>query len=58
MGIRAAIAKRLAREKANLVLFGRSEDKLATVAKDIRSIAGSSIKIFSTAVDVQSYESV
>ena len=58
MGIGAAIAERLAHEKANLILFARSEDKLATVAKDIQSIAGSSIKVFSTAVDVQSYESV
>lgn len=57
MGIGAAIARRLADESATLILFARSEDKLKTVADDLRS-SHSDLEIFTTVVDVQSYDSL
>lgn len=58
MGIGAAVAKRLARERANLILFARSEDKLQSLSHELRRIAGDSIQIYTSVVDVQSYESI
>lgn len=52
MGIGAAIAHRLAKEKANLILFSRSKDKLATLAKDLESTAG---KVLYYPVDVREH---
>ncbi|KAH6643068.1 short chain dehydrogenase/ reductase-like protein [Boeremia exigua] len=57
MGIGAAIAKRLASESANLILFARSEDKLDSVAHECKSMQ-SSIKVHTTSVDVSDHESM
>lgn len=58
MGIGAAIAKRLAKEEANLILFARSEDKLNKLADEIRNISDKSVQVFTSIVDVQSYSSI
>ena len=58
MGIGASIATRLAQEKANLILFARSADKLKNLSETIHKSHGDSIKIFTTTVDVQSYQSM
>lgn len=55
MGIGAAIARNLARNGANLILFARSEDKLAELSKELYEIAGEKIKVFCKAVDVREY---
>ncbi|KAF2128013.1 short chain dehydrogenase/ reductase-like protein [Dothidotthia symphoricarpi CBS 119687] len=54
MGIGAAIAKRLAAESANLFLFARSEDKLNSIAQDLRS-QHSGLKVSTAVVDVRSH---
>ncbi|KAL5119778.1 hypothetical protein ACEQ8H_002384 [Pleosporales sp. CAS-2024a] len=54
MGIGAAIARRLAASQATLILFSRSADKLATLAKELQD-SHSSLKVFTTAVDVQDH---
>jgi NADP-dependent 3-hydroxy acid dehydrogenase YdfG len=58
MGIGAAIAKRLAHEQANLILFARSGDKLKALSDEIHKTSGESIKLFTSIVDVQSYSSI
>ncbi|KAF2112161.1 short chain dehydrogenase/ reductase-like protein [Lophiotrema nucula] len=55
MGIGAAIAKRLAQEQANLILFARSGDKLKNLSKEVRDEVGTSIQILTTVVDVREY---
>lgn len=45
MGIGAAIARRLAKEEANLILFARSEDKLKALSDDIHSVAGEKVQV-------------
>lgn len=57
MGIGATIAKRLASESANLILFARSEDKLKTVAQECLQVRPS-IKIHVASVDVSNHESL
>ncbi len=57
MGIGATIAKHLAAQSANLILFARSEDKLKTVAQDCQQ-AQPDIKIHTASVDVANYESL
>jgi NADP-dependent 3-hydroxy acid dehydrogenase YdfG len=57
MGIGATIARRLASESANLILFARSEDKLKNVAQECRK-AQSNIKVHVASVDVSNYESL
>ncbi|PVH97485.1 NADP-dependent L-serine/L-allo-threonine dehydrogenase ydfG [Periconia macrospinosa] len=53
MGIGAAIAHRLAREQATLILFARSKDKLDEVASRIQQDY-KRIKVYTQAVDVSS----
>lgn len=56
-GIGAAIAKRTAREGANLVLFARSHDRLKTLAHEIQDLVGQdAIQVFCTVVDVCEYD--
>ena len=57
MGIGATIAKRLASESANLILFARSEDKLKNVAQECQKVQ-SSIKVYTASVDVSNHESL
>lgn len=57
MGIGATIAKRLASESANLILFARSEDKLKNVAQECQKVQ-SSIKVHTASVDVSNHESL
>ncbi|KAL4910712.1 hypothetical protein BDW74DRAFT_141695 [Aspergillus multicolor] len=57
MGIGEAIARKLAVEGANLVLFARSEDKLREITADLQKQHSSS-KVLYKAIDVQSYEAV
>ncbi|KAJ4988829.1 NADP-dependent L-serine/L-allo-threonine dehydrogenase ydfG [Stagonosporopsis vannaccii] len=57
MGIGATIARRLASESANLVLFARSEDKLKNVAQ-LCLQARSNIKVHTASVDVSDHESL
>lgn len=54
MGIGAAIAKRLAAESANLILFARSEDKLNSIAQELQS-QHSGLKVATKVVDVRSH---
>lgn len=53
MGIGAAIARRLAQEKASLVLLARSEDKLKALANDLRKQY--SVQVHTFAADVTDY---
>lgn len=56
-GIGAAIAKRAAQEGANLILFARSEDKLAALSHEIQATVGqNAIQVFCTVVDVREYD--
>lgn len=55
MGIGAAIAKKLATLEANLILFARSGDKLAALAKEIQALTDSQTKVFCTVVDVRDH---
>ena len=57
MGIGAAIAKRLAAESANLILFARSEDKLKNIAEECQKVE-SSIKVHTASVDVSKHDSL
>lgn len=57
MGIGATIAKRLASESANLILFARSEDKLKNVAEACQ-VAKSDIKVHTASVDVSNQEAL
>lgn len=57
MGIGAAIAHRLAREGATLVLFARSEDKLQTLAYQIQE-QYRGVKVYPHSVDISSHEAV
>ncbi|KAF1926223.1 NAD(P)-binding protein [Didymella exigua CBS 183.55] len=57
MGIGATIAKRLASEFANLILFARSEDKLKNIAEECQQIE-SSIKVYTASVDISNYDSL
>ena len=58
IGIGAAIAHRLAAEGANLILFSRTESKLKELANEIQNKHGNDTKVFTSAVDVSSHESV
>lgn len=58
MGIGAAIAKRLAHEQANLILFARSADKLQSLAQEIHDIAGDKNHVIATVVDVTDYNAL
>jgi NADP-dependent 3-hydroxy acid dehydrogenase YdfG len=58
MGIGSAIAKRLAKEQANLILFARSGDKLKKLSDDIRNVSDASVQVFTSIVDVQSHDSI
>lgn len=51
MGIGEAIARRLASERATLILFARSGDKLETLAEDLKK-EHSDLRVFTTVVDV------
>ncbi|KAF2868733.1 NADP-dependent L-serine/L-allo-threonine dehydrogenase ydfG [Massariosphaeria phaeospora] len=55
MGIGAAIARRLAREQANLILFARSSDKLNVLTEELRDISSDSITIYVSTVDVREH---
>lgn len=57
MGIGATIAKRLAAESANLILFARSEDKLKTIAQECQKVQ-SGIKVHTASVDVGNQEAL
>ncbi|KAL4874521.1 hypothetical protein BJY04DRAFT_12979 [Aspergillus karnatakaensis] len=57
MGIGEAIARRVAAEGANIVLFARSEDKLQEITANLQKDHSSSRIIFK-AIDLQSYEAV
>jgi len=57
MGIGATIAKRLASESANLILFARSEDKLKSIAQECQKIQ-SDIKVHTASVDVSNHEAL
>jgi 3-hydroxy acid dehydrogenase/malonic semialdehyde reductase len=57
MGIGATIAKRLASESANLILFARSEDKLKSIAQECQKIQ-SNIKVHTASVDVSNHEAL
>lgn len=57
MGIGAAMARRLAREQAMLVLCARSGDKLESLAQEIR-LSLPNAKIFTTTADVSDHKSV
>jgi NADP-dependent 3-hydroxy acid dehydrogenase YdfG len=57
MGISEAIARKLAKSGANLVLLSRSEDKLAKLRDDLREQHGD-LKIIHRAVDVGKHEEV
>ncbi|KAF4306302.1 Short-chain dehydrogenase/reductase SDR [Botryosphaeria dothidea] len=52
MGIGAAIAARLARENANLILLARSHDKLAHLADSIRSATPTAGRILTATTDI------
>lgn len=56
MGIGAAIARRLAKEQATLILFARSTDKLQSIAEELKSIGSPKVHFYS--VDVQDHEKV
>jgi 3-hydroxy acid dehydrogenase/malonic semialdehyde reductase len=58
MGIGAAIARRLAHEQANLILFARSADKLKALSGYIYFHFGSSVKVFTVVVDVRDFSSL
>jgi 3-hydroxy acid dehydrogenase/malonic semialdehyde reductase len=58
MGIGAAIARRLAYEQANLILFARSADKLKALSDSIYFLFGSSVKVFTAVVDVRDFSSL
>jgi len=57
MGIGATIAKRLASESANLILFARSEDRLKDVAQECLE-AQPGIKVHTATVDISNHESL
>ena len=57
MGIGAAIAHRLAREKATLILFARSEDKLQALTYEIQE-KYRGVKVYKHSVDISSHEAV
>lgn len=57
MGIGAKIAKRLACEYANLILFARSEDKLRNIAQECQK-AQPGIKVYTASVDVSNHVSL
>jgi 3-hydroxy acid dehydrogenase/malonic semialdehyde reductase len=57
MGIGAAIAHRLAREQANLILFARSNQKLLSLAKDIEK-AVPNTKVHTAIADVSDHSAV
>ncbi|KAF2638407.1 NADP-dependent L-serine/L-allo-threonine dehydrogenase ydfG [Massarina eburnea CBS 473.64] len=57
MGIGAAIGHRLAREKATVILFARSGDKLKALAQEIES-SNPGTKVFTTIVDISNHEAV
>lgn len=54
MGIGAAMARRLAKENANLILFARSEDKLAQLRDHIRK--SNNTKVVIHAVNITSHD--
>lgn len=56
IGIGAAIAKHAAKAGASVVLFARSEDKLASLANEIHDLAGDTIQVFCTVVDVRDFD--
>lgn len=57
IGIGAAIAHRLAREEANLVLCARSEDKLQSLAQEIRKTSPN-VTVHTAAADVSDHHAV
>lgn len=57
MGIGATIAKRLAAESANLILFARSEDKLNSVAQECQKLHAN-VKVYTATVDVSNHDSL
>ncbi|KAF1946795.1 short chain dehydrogenase/ reductase-like protein [Clathrospora elynae] len=57
MGIGAAIARRLAAEKATLILFARSGDKLKAFSGELKQ-EHEGLQVFTTAVDVQDHKTL
>jgi len=58
MGIGAAIARQLAAEGINLILFARNMEKLQELHEEIKGKINKDVKVYCCEVDIQNYEQI